>query len=79
MAEQIGVIGHPEIESVALRDSHAFLVIATDGVWEFLSSQVVVDMVRAMQMVMPTCILWHAVIDFIAAHCSLLHTVARVA
>ena len=39
-------MGHPEMSEVTLTDKHAFMVIATDGVWEFLSSQTVVDIVR---------------------------------
>ena len=46
VAEEIGVVGHPEMSTVTLTDKHAFMVIATDGVWEFLSSQTVVDIVR---------------------------------
>ena len=33
--------------SKQLNSSHPFLIIASDGVWEFLTSQSVVDMVRA--------------------------------
>lgn len=38
---------HPEINAVELTPEHAFFVVATDGVWEFMSSQEVVDIVRA--------------------------------
>lgn len=44
-AERIGVFAEPEVTSKQLSPSHAFLVIASDGVFEFLSSQSVVDMV----------------------------------
>ena len=47
MAESIGVIADPEVSSHRLTPEHPFLVVATDGVWEFLSSQRVVDMVAA--------------------------------
>lgn len=40
------MFAEPEIEAVALMPNDAFLVIASDGVFEFLSSQSVVDMVR---------------------------------
>ena len=40
------MIGQPELSSAILNSTHAFLVIATDGVWEFLSSQTVVELVR---------------------------------
>jgi len=45
VAERIGVIADPEIEAVTLTSSSRFLVIASDGVFEFLSSQAVVDMI----------------------------------
>ncbi|KAI8469911.1 MAG: phosphatase 2C-like domain-containing protein [Monoraphidium minutum] len=44
-AERIGVFAEPEIEAVSLMPNDAFVVIASDGVFEFLSSQSVVDMV----------------------------------
>ena len=47
VAESIGVTPHPEVNMVELTPEHAFFVVATDGVWEFLSSQEVVDIVRA--------------------------------
>jgi hypothetical protein len=45
-AERIGVFAEPELEFRHLGPHDAFLVIASDGVFEFLSSQRVVDMVR---------------------------------
>ncbi|KAF5205981.1 phosphatase 2C and cyclic nucleotide-binding/kinase domain-containing protein [Thalictrum thalictroides] len=45
-AEKIGVISVPEVSMVQLTPSHLFFVVASDGVFEFLSSQVVVDMVK---------------------------------
>lgn len=45
VAQEVGVIGEPEVETIALKEEHAFFVIASDGVWEFLTSQAVVDMV----------------------------------
>jgi serine/threonine protein phosphatase PrpC len=45
VAEQIGVSAVPEVLVVELRRKHSFFVIASDGVFEFLSSQAVVDMV----------------------------------
>jgi serine/threonine protein phosphatase PrpC len=44
-AERIGVFAEPEVESRALSEDCAFVVVASDGVFEFLSSQSVVDMV----------------------------------
>ncbi|XP_051148870.1 protein phosphatase 2C and cyclic nucleotide-binding/kinase domain-containing protein [Andrographis paniculata] len=45
IAESIGVVANPEIVVVELTQNHPFFVIASDGVFEFLSSQTVVDMV----------------------------------
>jgi serine/threonine protein phosphatase PrpC len=45
VAESIGVIADPEIFVLNLNSSHPFFVLASDGVFEFLSSQTVVDMV----------------------------------
>ncbi|KAI3859030.1 hypothetical protein MKW92_033701 [Papaver armeniacum] len=44
-AEKIGVIAVPEVKVVQLTPDHLFFVIASDGVFEFLSSQAVTDMV----------------------------------
>ncbi|KAG8370112.1 hypothetical protein BUALT_Bualt14G0083600 [Buddleja alternifolia] len=45
-AEKIGVVADPEVSIVQLTPSHPFFVVASDGVFEFLSSQTVVDMVN---------------------------------
>ncbi|XP_057966934.1 protein phosphatase 2C and cyclic nucleotide-binding/kinase domain-containing protein isoform X2 [Malania oleifera] len=45
IAETIGVVADPEIVVLELTADHPFFVIASDGVFEFLSSQTVVDMV----------------------------------
>ncbi|KAG6723609.1 hypothetical protein I3843_03G210700 [Carya illinoinensis] len=45
IAESIGVVATPEIVVLELTADHPFLVLASDGVFEFLSSQTVVDMV----------------------------------
>ncbi|KAL0426998.1 UNVERIFIED_CONTAM: protein phosphatase 2C and cyclic nucleotide-binding/kinase domain-containing protein [Sesamum latifolium] len=44
IAETIGVVANPEIVVLELTQNHPFFVIASDGVFEFLSSQSVVDM-----------------------------------
>ncbi|XP_020086010.1 probable protein phosphatase 2C 35 isoform X2 [Ananas comosus] len=44
-AESIGVIAEPEVKVLKIASHHLFFVIASDGVFEFLSSQAVVDMV----------------------------------
>ncbi|KAG6575027.1 putative protein phosphatase 2C 35, partial [Cucurbita argyrosperma subsp. sororia] len=43
-AEKIGVIAVPEVLVLQLKANHLFFVVASDGVFEFLSSQTVVDM-----------------------------------
>lgn len=40
------MIGTAEMASYTLKDETAFIVLATDGVWEFMTSQAVVDLVR---------------------------------
>lgn len=45
LAEKIGVFAVPEVLTVKLTPDHQFFVVASDGVFEFLSSQAVVDMV----------------------------------
>mmetsp|Transcript_42698 Transcript_42698/g.101361 ORF Transcript_42698/g.101361 Transcript_42698/m.101361 type:complete len:1069 (-) Transcript_42698:82-3288(-) len=44
-AERIGVIADPEVSIRRVEPNVEFLVIASDGVWEFMSSQRVVDMI----------------------------------
>lgn len=44
-AEAIGVFAEPEVLVRRLTARNPFLIIASDGVWEFLSSQSVVEMV----------------------------------
>ena len=46
-AERIGVIPDPEVRPRALTSSDRFLVLASDGVWEFMSNQDVVDLVSS--------------------------------
>jgi serine/threonine protein phosphatase PrpC len=44
-AEGVGVIAVPEITVLDLTADHPFLVFDSDGIFEFLSSQAVIDMV----------------------------------
>ncbi|KAF2283025.1 hypothetical protein GH714_043392 [Hevea brasiliensis] len=46
IAETIGVVSNPEIVVFELTPHHPFFVLASDGVFEFLSSQNVVEMVE---------------------------------
>jgi serine/threonine protein phosphatase PrpC len=41
----LGVIAEPEVKSVEITPAHLFFMVASDGVFEFLSSQDVIDMV----------------------------------
>lgn len=60
-AERIGVFAEPELEFRHLGPNDAFLIIASDGVFEFISSQRVVDMVSCS---------WHSYICcYKASHC----------
>ncbi|XP_052191224.1 probable protein phosphatase 2C 35 isoform X3 [Diospyros lotus] len=43
-AEKIGVIAEPEVSMFQLTPNHPFFVVASDGVFEFLPSQTVVEM-----------------------------------
>ncbi|KAJ4898439.1 putative protein phosphatase 2C 35 [Raphanus sativus] len=45
LAESIGVTAEPEVSMVKLSPNHLFFVVASDGIFEFLPSQAVVDMV----------------------------------
>ena len=46
-AESIGVFAEPEMAVRQLTPTTSFLVIASDGVFEFMPSQTVVDMVSS--------------------------------
>ena len=41
-----GIISEPEITARTLRGEDKFLILATDGVWDFISSQEAVDIVK---------------------------------
>lgn len=42
---QVGVISEPEVQSVAIKEDWRFLLLCSDGIWEFLTSQEAVDLV----------------------------------
>lgn len=65
VAEEIGVTAVPEVFVMELRRRHPFFVIASDGVFEFLSSQAVVDIVGAYFFSSPIFLAWHVIILFI--------------
>lgn len=41
-----GVISEPDITTTVLEESDPFLILATDGLWDVISSQQAVDLVR---------------------------------
>ncbi|OEH75014.1 protein phosphatase [Cyclospora cayetanensis] len=45
IAHQIGVISEPEIVQVPLDENSLFFIVASDGVWEFISSEEAVSIV----------------------------------
>ena len=47
VAKQAGVISEPEIYHVKLGPEVVYMCMATDGLWEFLSNQEVVDMINS--------------------------------
>jgi serine/threonine protein phosphatase PrpC len=46
-AERLGVVAEPEVVTRQLGAATAFIVLASDGVFEFMANQEVVDLVRA--------------------------------
>lgn len=44
-AERIGVVAEPEILAKTLGPNQRYLVLASDGVFEFLKNQTVIDLV----------------------------------
>ena len=47
VAEDIGVCAEPEVEVRQLTPENPFMVIASDGVFEFLTNQEVINMVSS--------------------------------
>ena len=44
-AKDVGVIAEPEITELTFQSADRFMVIASDGVWEFLSNEQVASIV----------------------------------
>ena len=55
IAESVGCHAQPELMTKDLADNAKFVIIASDGVWEFLTSQAVVDMVAKFEDPMAAC------------------------
>ena len=49
----MGVVGAPEIEVHEVRPEDTYIIIATDGVFEFLTNQNVVDVAQAVDQLVP--------------------------
>lgn len=47
IGSEVGITAIPELKSFSLTPDDKFIVIASDGLWEFMSSQEVVDIVSA--------------------------------
>ena len=43
---QVGISCEPEIKEFFFEENDKFIIIATDGLWEYISSQECVDMVK---------------------------------
>lgn len=46
IASKVGVISEPEILSHKIDFKEGFIVIGSDGIWEFLSNEKVVEIVK---------------------------------
>lgn len=45
IVRSVGVICDPEIREIELEEQDKFIIIASDGLWEFISNREVLDMV----------------------------------
>jgi serine/threonine protein phosphatase PrpC len=43
-AQRIGVISEPDVCTIQLQNSHRFIVLASDGMWDAISLQEVADL-----------------------------------
>ncbi|KAI8463900.1 MAG: phosphatase 2C-like domain-containing protein [Monoraphidium minutum] len=55
LAHQVGVSSEPDTTQLDITREDAFLIMASDGVWEFISSQEAVDLVAACDTVEEAC------------------------
>eukprot|EP00955_Chlamydomonas_euryale_P006394 67761-Chlamydomonas_euryale.AAC.1 len=51
----VGVSSQPEHSVVELDPSHKFMILASDGVWEFINSAEAVDIVRQFESIDEAC------------------------
>uniref|UniRef100_A0A7R9YVZ8 PPM-type phosphatase domain-containing protein n=1 Tax=Chlamydomonas euryale TaxID=1486919 RepID=A0A7R9YVZ8_9CHLO len=55
LAHSVGVSSQPEHSVVELDPSHKFMILASDGVWEFINSAEAVDIVRQFESIDEAC------------------------
>jgi len=55
IGEQVGVYATPEVVAHTLTDADKYCLIASDGVWEFLTNQTVLNMVAAYKSPLKAC------------------------
>ena len=46
VAATVGTISEPEIKEFELKDEDKFILIASDGVWEFIDSQECIEIIK---------------------------------
>ncbi len=46
IAKKVGVINEPEILDIIINDNDKFIILASDGLWEFVSNEDVRDIVN---------------------------------
>ena len=46
LAQGIGVFAEPEMSELTLNSQHKFLILASDGIWEFITNQEAVDILE---------------------------------
>ena len=46
MAESVGTISEPEIKEYEITEEEKFIIIASDGIYEFFSSQESVEFIK---------------------------------
>ena len=54
VVSEVGVISTPEVTAYESTDDDKMLLIASDGLWEFLSSQAVADLAAALPTLAPS-------------------------
>jgi serine/threonine protein phosphatase PrpC/CRP-like cAMP-binding protein len=55
VAERWGVIAEPELDTYVLGENDRYVILASDGVWEFITSQTVVNMVEKAPTIVRAC------------------------